>query len=152
MNLQELAEIIDEVGEAGQRCLVAHRLVNASDSMVCIGCTAKGRSPSLLLNGSLRRHSARCIANRKVIGNLKVGTADNPSDDPSLEVDLRKPQKPKAWLRPLLKHCEPLLDHAAQAPRHLRCFREGYAGCCELSQQMLCTGIPVGRPGSLSGS
>ena len=146
VNLQELAEIIDEVGEAGKRCLVAQRLVNASDSMVCIGCTAKGRSPSLLLNGSLRRHSSRCIANRKVIGNLKVGTADNPSDDPSREVELRKPQKPKAWLRPLLKHSEPLLDHAVLAPRHLRCFREAYAGCCELSRQMLCAGIPVGRP------
>ena len=92
VNLQELAEIVDEVGEAGKRCLVAQRLVNASDSMVCIGCTAKGRLPSLLLSWSLRRHSARCIANRIVIGNLKVGTSENPSDDPSRGVDLRSPQ------------------------------------------------------------
>jgi hypothetical protein len=137
VNLQELTEIVEEVGEAGKRCLVAQRLVNASDSMVCSGCTAKGRSPSLLLNGCLRRHSARCIANRKVIGNLKVGTSENPSDDPSRGVDLRSPQKPKAWLRPPLKRSESLLDHAVKAPRHLRCFREGYAGCCELSRQVL---------------
>ena len=75
-----------------------------------------------------------------------MGTHDNPADDPSREAELRAPEPPAAWLKPLLVHSDPVLDSRVIIPRHLRCFREAYAGCSELSRQVLAAGIPVARP------
>ena len=103
MNLQELTEVTDELAEASMRSVGPQRLVNGTDSMVSLCAAAKGRSPSPLLNGILKRFSSRDLAGRKSMGNTKVGTKDNPSDDPSRDVPLRDPAPAPAWLGPLLK-------------------------------------------------
>ena len=35
------------------------------------------------------------ILGRKELGNIKIGTKDNPADDPARDVDLRKPEVAK---------------------------------------------------------
>ena len=67
------------------------RHINGTDSAVSLFSSAKGRSPSHLLNGRLKQLSARKIYGRKDLGNIKVDTKKNPADDPSRFVELRVP-------------------------------------------------------------
>ena len=50
VNLQELAEIVDEVDEASKRTVLPQRNINGTDSMMSLCAVAKGRSSSRLLN------------------------------------------------------------------------------------------------------
>ena len=146
VNLQELQEISNELQEVGLRSTAPLRVVNGTDSAVSLFANAKGRSPSHLINGQLKRISARKIANRKQLANVKVDTKDNPSDDPSRFVELRKPQSPPGWLKKqLVPESTPEPYCVGTAPP-LFCFREAYGGCCALSAAVLDIGIAVQRP------
>jgi len=146
VNLQELSEIVNECEESIALSCAPCRTVTGSDSAVSICAGAKGRSPSLLLNGVLQRLSALSIFGRRESVCVKVGTRDNPGDDPSRDVPLRSPQTAPDWLLPLLREERIDLAFAEQVPAHMRLFREGFAGCAALTKSMRNHGIPTGRP------
>ena len=81
VNLQEVAEIVDEVDEASRRTILPQRNINGTDSMVSLCAVAKGISSSHPLNGHLRRFTARSVAGHKALSNTKVGTLDNVGDN-----------------------------------------------------------------------
>ncbi len=83
VNLQEIEEVIWEVQDRVMRHGVQPmRSVNWADSLVTLGCWAKGRSSSFAVNGSLRRSSCWCIFGRKALANIFCESARNPADDP----------------------------------------------------------------------
>ena len=59
------------------------RMTNGSDSEVTIGAACKGRSPSHQLNTRMRKFAARSILGCKKQAHFKIGTKDNPADDPT---------------------------------------------------------------------
>ena len=78
------------------------KLINGSDSEVCIGAWAKGRSPSASLNSRLLKTMARNVLACKTSANYKVFTKDNPADDPTRDAVLRAPRVAPPWLGGLL--------------------------------------------------
>ena len=128
----------------GAPCLF--ETANGTDSNVCLHCIAKGRSPSCLLNGLMRHHSAICLMAHREQTNFKLPTGDNPSDDPSRRVPPHARQEPAWWLtqvlgpEPLLPTLKPML------PAELRMFREGWAGAAGLTEAVARKGLNVGRP------
>ena len=115
VNLQELGEIILETHESAAISLEPLRQINASDSAVAILALAKGRSPSLLLNGELRQQAAICIFCSREAVNVKVDAHDNVAEDPGRGVELRAPEKPPPpWLKPHLTP-SPLAERPAVA-------------------------------------
>jgi hypothetical protein len=141
-----LGEIVENLKHACEASAFPARLVNGTDSNVALFAVAKGRSPSLLINGLLREHSVYALFARKQQVNVKVPTKDNPSDDPSRNKPLRPPQPAPEWLEKLLQPEDIRLSWRELIPRELRCFREGYAGSARLTSAHRCAGIPVGRP------
>ena len=73
------------------------RLLVLSDSRVCIGAVAKGRSSSFKLNGILRSLTSWLVLGDLSLGMLWVSTKANPADDPSRFVPLRRPTSPPSW-------------------------------------------------------
>ena len=146
VNLQELSEIQLELEESVSLCGGPSRDVVASDSNVSICAAAKGRSPSLLLNGILRKVGAVSLFGRREAACIKVGTRENPADDPSRDVNLRTPGPCPAWLLPLLRPGRTEASWTEKVPAQCRMFREGFAGCARLTQYMNRQGVPTGRP------
>eukprot|EP00972_Heterocapsa_arctica_P066066 9745532-Heterocapsa_arctica.AAC.1 len=58
-------------------------MANGSDSRVAIGCWAKGRSSSYLLNGVLRATMGWLVFGRKALANFWICSGSNVADDPS---------------------------------------------------------------------
>ena len=150
VNLQELLEIVDEMNDAARRSVLPMRTINMTDSLVSLCGIAKGRSSSHLLNGLLRKYTARSVAGNKAGSNTKVSTHDNVADDASRDKPLREPDEPSSWLAPLLRPWE-FSDAGrhrphAHIPPEFRAFREAFAGCCRLSASVLDENIPVARP------
>ena len=88
VNLQELQEISEDISEISMLSTAPSLHINGTDSAVCLISSAKGRSPSHLLNGRLKQ---RKIYGRKDLGNIKVDTKKSPADDPSRFAELRVP-------------------------------------------------------------
>ena len=99
MNLREVGGVSGVLRFRVQASLAPERHVNAVDSMVGLGCWAKGRSPSLLLNGCLRRDIGWHVLGLKHISNVYVYTKHNVADDPTRKVTLREPAPCPEWLR-----------------------------------------------------
>ena len=98
INLQELDEMVQEVGfEVGDGS-VGSRAVNGADSNVAIGGWGKGRSGSAALNRSLQRGGAWQVFGRRSLSNFRLGTKWNPSDDPTRFVKIREPEVSEAWM------------------------------------------------------
>ena len=146
VNLQEFQEIASEIEESVALGNLPVRLVNGSDSKVGICAKAKGRSPSLLLNGLLRRSAVVELFCRRDGSNVKVDTKSNPADAPSRKQALPKPEIAPEWLETLLPREKVDASWSEKIPMSARMFREGFAGCGNLSRHMLKQGIPVARP------
>ena len=149
INLQEMHELRLELQDSANRSLTPLRLVNGTDSMVCLGAWARGRSSSYLLNGILRRTLGWQIMGRKSLSNFHLRSEDNPSDDPSRLVELRAPSTAPAWMSPLLEPSQSS-GSTSSAARGLRLgdkiCRECYAGCGGLSRALRQAGLRVGVP------
>ena len=89
VNVQELAEVKVLLEDLCNRDLAPGRFVNGVDSRVVLGCWAKGRSSSFVLNGILRASLGWLLLERKWIDKFWLASADNPADDPSRFVKLR---------------------------------------------------------------
>jgi hypothetical protein len=98
INLQELDEMVQEVGFEVGDGLVGSRAVNGADSNVAIGGRGKGRSGSAALNRSLQRGGAWQVFGRRSLSNFRLGTKWNPSDDPTRFVKIREPGVSEAWM------------------------------------------------------
>ena len=74
---------------------------------------------------------------RKAFASFKVGTKFNPSDDPTRDVELRKPVLAPRWLRPLLVP-DPTPEFAVSPYRLHRggAVREAFAGSAGLSRAL----------------
>lgn len=83
------------------------RHINIVDSRVGLGAWAKGRSSSWQLNGVLRSCLPYSLAGRKQLFNIWSASAHNPSDDPTRNVEIRKPKGTPDWLRPHLERAAP---------------------------------------------
>ena len=151
VNLQELGEIVTEALESANISLEPLRQVNGSDSSVSIHASAKGRSPSLLLNGVLRQLAAVSIFCEREQVNIKVDTKDNVADDPSRDLPVREPEsKPPRWLAPHLRS-ELEADPEVRPLRtrigaRFRMFREVFAGCARLTFCVRDAGLACARP------
>ncbi len=85
-----------------------------------------------------------CVVGRRELANFKVPTADNSSDDPSREVELRNSRPVADWLRPLLSQSELLHSAPERVSRSLQMFREAFAGGVGLSRAVSMRRVPVG--------
>ena len=147
VNLQELGEISRELRESCNRSVLPCRMVNGTDSSVAMGALAKGRSPSLLINGLLREQSAYALFCGRQLSNVKVPTKSNPADDPSRNVPLRLPEhNSPAWLTELLIAEKTKLSWQESIPPALRAFLEEFSGSGGLSRSMRKQGVPCARP------
>ena len=75
------------------------RKICFSDSRVCIGAVAKGRSSSCRLNTILRSLLSYLVLGRLTVCLIWIATGVNPADDPSRFVKLRAPSAPPQWAR-----------------------------------------------------
>ena len=74
INLQEYRAYSRELWDLGKSGIRDKRVIFANDSRVCVGCVAKGRSSSRVLNGVLRRCLPWSLLGRQIICNIHVGT------------------------------------------------------------------------------
>ena len=72
--------------------LVSEKVVNGTDSRVCLGAIAKGRSSSRQLNTVLRMMLGSMIAGNKYFVQFYIPSKQNPSDDPTRDVELPAPK------------------------------------------------------------
>ena len=91
INLQEARALVRELKEESKHTRNPIRQVILTDSMVCLGAVAKGRSSSFRLNGVLRCLLPYLVSGRITIALIWIPTDMNPSDDPSRDVSLRAP-------------------------------------------------------------
>ena len=149
VNLQELGEVVLETHESAAISLEPLRQINGSDSAVSIHAAAKGRSPSLLLNGELRQQTAISIFCQREQVNVKVDTHDNSADDPSRDAEVRAPREPPPeWLAPHLSPAKQLVADRlpVRVGARFRLFKEVFAGCANLSEHVQRAGISCARP------
>ena len=66
-------------------------VLNGTDSRVCLGSWAKGRSSAVQLNNVWRQCLGLCVLSNSRLVQFWLPSADNPADDPSRKVDIRKP-------------------------------------------------------------
>ena len=101
INLQETRAVRNEMRAHCRRhgCSKPQLLLLLSDSRVCIGAVAKGRSSSFKLNGILRSLTSWLVLGDLSLGMLWVSTSANPADDTSRFVRLRRPPPPPSWAR-----------------------------------------------------
>ena len=98
INIQELSEVLFEVIRLAQNDPTPQRSINGPDSMVVIGARAKGRPASPPLNLVCRRATGWRVFGSKDMDQFKLGTHDNPSDDPSRRAALREPDPKEPWM------------------------------------------------------
>ena len=97
INLQEIDEVSRELEESTQYSVLGERQANGVDSNVTLGAWAKGRSGSPAVNRALQKGAAWQLFARRLMLNFRLGTAANPSDDPSRLADVRLPVEGEAW-------------------------------------------------------
>ena len=146
VNLQELEEIIEELRASVRRGLAPCRLVNGTDSGVCLGAWGKGRSASTRINALLRQSLGWQILGQKALVNLHIRSEANPADAPSRFKPLSPTKVVEPWMLPLLR-CDVgsgnikarVLPEAKEA---LECF----AGAGGLSAALGRAGLRVAVP------
>ena len=102
VNLQELRAIKNEVRQLVHDGVENTRVVNLSDSRVCVGAWAKGRSSSHKLNHLLRSCMGLLLGGRIRLVNIWVDTHSNPSDAPSRFRPMEPPRALPGWARSTL--------------------------------------------------
>jgi hypothetical protein len=122
------------------------RHVNIIDSRVVLGCWAKGRSSSFMVNGVLRKCLGMHVFGGKLVLNFWVKSEENPSDPPSRFRTLWTPCRlepqddillvpehdPRSGIRPV-RFCH-------------RLCKELYAGRGSLSHSLATRGLLTGIP------
>jgi hypothetical protein len=113
------------------------QLVNGVDSRVILGAFAKGRSSSSQLNKVLRGCLGLQVLGRKRVLNFWVPSADNPADDPSRSVTLRRPARSPAGLARLVlpERTPSKFSCHGVGGDHIFC-RELFAGCAGLTSAL----------------
>ena len=89
VNLQEARAVKGVLRQRAAESIEAERIAVGVDSRVILGAFAKGRSSSGRLNQILRECLGWSVLSRKRLVEFWLRSADNISDDPSREVDLR---------------------------------------------------------------
>ncbi len=99
INLQETGAVRNEMRThcRNHGSFRPQRLLVLSDSRVCIGAVAKGRSTSFKLTGIFRSLTSWLVLGDLSLGMLWVLTKANPADDPYHFVPLRRPTSPPSW-------------------------------------------------------
>ena len=93
VNIGEVRAALRAESAAGNRCGPC-RYLHILDSQVAAACLMKGRSASSGLNFELRRSLAGHLSQGTVPRYGFIRSAFNPSDDPTRDVELRKPSRP----------------------------------------------------------
>jgi len=145
INAQELLEVLELLKRNCNETLDMLRLVNGVDSKVVLGCWAKGRSSSFVLNGLLRKGLAWSLFGWKFLSNYWLPTDRNPSDHPSRNRPLPPAPKLEASVaaRVLLKPPAPASPVVKGKVK--KCV-EAYGGCGLLTQSMSDAGLQVDVP------
>ena len=142
INLQEARGLVDYARLRSRRTLLAERLVNGTDSSVFLGSWAKGRSPSIQLNGIYRRGKLWILVGDKSLDNFKLESADNPADDPTRNRKVRPPRCPADWLEPLFV---PEADDHQRTPLTGLVGMELFSGPGGLTRALVRTGVRMSR-------
>ena len=99
INLKEAESYIAAEESLCTNVWESSRTVALLDSQVCVGAFMKGRSASFSLNSRLRASLPGLLFFNLHPHYAYVASEDNPADDPSRRVSLRKPCTPEpAWL------------------------------------------------------
>ena len=101
INIQELREVVRELKARASMHLSPERSANFIDSRVVLGCYAKGRSSSRMLNRTLRTSVGPSILSSKRQVNTWAASEDNPADAPSRNRQ-PDPPSPRSCLEPAL--------------------------------------------------
>ncbi len=112
INLGELRSFLDAEVDVAIQLGGDVRVPVLSDSQVCLGAIAKGRSSSAGLNRLLRGSLANMIGRGVYSGGAYVRSADNGADDPTRGVPLRKPSisLPSWWNEACVGNFKPMDD------------------------------------------
>ena len=89
--IKQLSKGLSPVKNEIQICLV--------DSLVALGCIAKGRSSSFKLNGILRSLAGFSITMNFHLALVWIATGSNPADHPSRFKAIPPPGEPPDWMR-----------------------------------------------------
>ena len=92
VNIQEAKAVNQTLKFHVHSTLEARRVVNGTDSRVCLGAFGKGRSASRRLNNVLRGSLGWQILGQKDLHQFYIHTDANPADDPSRHKPLRAPE------------------------------------------------------------
>ena len=98
INLKELQAML-HIEAQHARQSPSSRCSIGTDSQVVLGAVVKGRSASRSLNYMLQRHLPTVLCYNLYPGHQYIPSADNPSDDPTRDRDLRGPSEDiPSWL------------------------------------------------------
>lgn len=122
------------------------RIISGEDSSASIGAQGKGRSPSFKANSILRRHIGWGTLGNKSLSCFKVGTEDNPSDDPTRLREVRIADEPPDSLKTLLKAQRPDVFYGDGRRFLGGACRECFAGGGGLSRAWARKGLWVEPP------
>ena len=146
VNIREVGAIGDVLRHRVRSNLLAERCVNGVDSLVGLGGWAKGRSPSLQINGRLRNNLGRHVPGNKHFSNVYFSTKHNPSDDPTRGVELRSPKVPPRWLKSLTVPRSSHLHNPFACLSRPPMGRECFSGCGALSEALHVRGVLMFNP------
>ena len=145
VNIQEARAARAALKAQCKRSLAPAVLVNGTDSRVCLGAFAKGRSSAHRLNAVLRSCMGWIILGNKRLVQFWLASADNPSDDPSRDKPLRRPCLPsKLVARLVLPQRTPPRTCVGRWLNKL-CL-EVFSGCGRLSKALKNVNLGVGEP------
>ena len=117
------------------------------DSQVLLGAWGKGRSSAGRLNQVLRASLGWTILGRKDLKLFWVPTKQNPADDPSRNVPLRRPTAVPPHLEHLLRPERSIQKAGCRGPRRADAlFLEVFAGSAGLTQAMKKKGFGTHTP------
>ena len=147
VNLQEAKSTKLALKRAVARNCESERVVSGSDSQVLIGAWGRGRSSSSRLNKILQSCLGWAVLGQKKLKCFWLESAENPSDDPSRYVALRKQKELSgASERLILPEAQDLRDVAFCRRRRPGLVLEVFAGRGRLSQAIAAGGLPVDTP------
>ena len=122
-------------------------LLNGTDSKVCLGSWAKGRSSAPQLNTVWRQCLGHCVLCSKRFAQFWLPSAQNPSDDPSREVPLRKPKVATGVVARLITPGRTADGCSSSGPHNQRWLvLEVFSGCGRLSAKLANAGLGVAPP------
>ena len=130
-----------------KKSLAAERAVCGVDSRVLLGAWGKGRSSAGKLNQVLRGNLGWAILGQKEMKLFWVASKENPADDPSRDVPLRRPRSLPSSLAPLVLGERTTTATGCRGARHPDCYcLELFSGRGGLSAALSKKGLGVGTP------